>query len=205
MAVSTRDRMIVGAADLISRRGVAATSLRDVVSHSKTPRGSLSHHFPGGKQQLLEEAVRYADDAVAGPLTRLLAERGPVDGFRAFVSWWQRILEASDFEAGCPILAVAVEPISGGDMQEIESAQAQESLRALVNAAFVRWREILASSFVRSGVPIARAGGLAALAVASIEGTVAMCRASRSNEPLHQVCEQLLDLIRAAVPQKELL
>ena len=204
MVANTRDRMIAGAADLISRRGVVATSLRDVVSHTKTPRGSISHHFPGGKQQLLEEAVQYADDAVSQPLSALLEERGPVEGFRAFISWWLRILEASDFEAGCPVLAAAIEPISGGGLHEIENAQAQERLRTLVDAAFVRWRAILASAFTSRGVPSTRAEGLAALAVASVEGTVAMCRAARSSEPLHQVCEQLLDLIKGALPPEKL-
>lgn len=112
MSSTTRDKMIAGAADLLSRRGVHATSLRTVVQHTGTPRGSLGHHFPGGKQQLLEEAVRHAAESVAVPLETLMKERGAVEGLQAFVGWWRRILESSGFEAGCPVLAVAVEPMA---------------------------------------------------------------------------------------------
>ena len=116
MTSSTREKMVAGAADLLSRRGVHATSLRTVVQHTGTPRGSLGHHFPGGKQQLLEEAVRYATESVAAPLEALLQERGAVEGVRAFVGWWRRVLEKSGFEAGCPVLAVAVEPVIADDL-----------------------------------------------------------------------------------------
>src|SRR4051812_16129292 len=43
MPLSTKEKMVAGAADLISRRGIHATSLRDVVQHTGTPRGSLAH------------------------------------------------------------------------------------------------------------------------------------------------------------------
>lgn len=39
MTSDTRAKMVAGAADLVSRRGVNATSLREVVRHTGTPRG----------------------------------------------------------------------------------------------------------------------------------------------------------------------
>ncbi|MGI5430417.1 LmrA/YxaF family transcription factor [Streptomyces sp. CA-179760] len=46
----------------------------------------------------------------------------------------------------------------------------------------------------------ARAGGTAAtLIVAAVEGTVAMCRAKRSTQPLHHTAEQLQAPVRAVV------
>jgi AcrR family transcriptional regulator len=201
MFSSTKEKMISGAADLISRRGVAATSLRDVVHHTGTPRGSLSHHFPGGKQQMLEEAVQYADEAVAGPLSALLQERGPVEGLHAFIAWWRRILEASDFVAGCPVLAVAIEPRGATGAQAGEDDAAHERLRSLVHGAFSRWQAIFADSLVRAGVADVRAKRLAALVVASVEGTVAMCRAAGSREPLDCVAEELHSILQLAVAQ----
>jgi len=191
----TKTKMITGATDLISRRGASATSLRDVVQHSGTPRGSLSHHFPGGKQQMLEEAVQYADAAVAAPLAALLHELGPVHGLDAFIDWWGRILEASNFEAGCPVLAVAIDPGVGSDAQE----DARERLRMLVLAAFNGWQTIYADSLAQSGVSKDRSQRLAALVVASVEGTVAMCRAARSCQPLDHVAQELHALLAQAL------
>ena len=191
--------MVAGAADLLSRRGVHATSLRTVVQYTGTPRGSLSHHFPGGKQQMLEEAVRYATESVAAPLQSLLNKRGAVEGLQAFVGWWRRVLEESGFEAGCPVLAVAVEPVSSEDDAGPAGARADEPLRALAREAFERWESILATALRREGVPPARARRLGALIVASIEGTVAMCRAARSAQPLDDVHRELESVLKSVI------
>lgn len=198
MQLSTKEKMVAGAADLISRRGVRATSLRDVVEHTGTPRGSLAHHFPGGKQQMLEEALRFATESVAAPLEALMAEKGAVGGLHAFGAWWKRILEASGFEAGCPVLAVAIEPDSGGSDLAEEGADGQPALHTLATQAFERWQSILAKGLTQNGVPKDRALRLAVLTVASIEGTVAMCRAAKSTAPLDDVLRELGALFQSA-------
>jgi AcrR family transcriptional regulator len=191
--------MVAGAADLISRRGIHATSLRDVVQHTGTPRGSLAHHFPGGKQQLLEEVLRYATESVAAPLEGLMQDRGAVAGLSAFVGWWRRILESSAFEAGCPVLAAAIEPVTGDEGKEAGRGPAAQRLQELTHAAFERWQTVLAAGLRREGVPAGRARRLGVLAVASIEGTVAMCRAARSMEPLDDVQRELEAVLKDAI------
>lgn len=195
--LSTRERMVAGAVDLISRRGVHATSLRNVVHHTGTPRGSLVHHFPGGKQQVLEEALEFATHSVATSLDALVAAQGAVAGLRAFGAWWKRILEASDFQAGCPVLAVAIEPDQDDAARGPSAGHA--ALHTLVTQAFERWQAILAASLVQAGVAPARAARLAVLAVASIEGTVAMCRAARSSASLDDVLDEIAMAFQSAI------
>jgi AcrR family transcriptional regulator len=168
------------------------------VRHTGTPRGSISHHFPGGKQQLLEEAIVFAGTQVSGPLQHLVSSRGAVAGLRAFVALWRQTLEKSDFQAGCPVLAVAVEQYVSDAMDkdgEPDEA-AQQHLLELANGVFANWQQILTAALKREGVAAGRARRLGALIVASIEGTVAMCRAARSPQPLEDVrleLEALLD------------
>ena len=57
--------MIETAAVVMRERGVEATSFSEVLARSGAPRGSIYHHFPGGKAQLIEEATRYAGDFTA--------------------------------------------------------------------------------------------------------------------------------------------
>ena len=191
---STKAKMIAGATYLISRRGVHATSLREVVQRTGTPRGSLAHHFPGGKQQMLEEAIAFASDSVASPLEALLQDKGVADGLYAFVGWWRRVLESSGFEAGCPVLAIAIEPLTDDG-----AADGAERLRGLAHEAFDRWQAILFAALQREGVSVSRARRLSTLTVASIEGTVALCRAGRSSQPLDDVLSELDTLLKAAV------
>jgi AcrR family transcriptional regulator len=193
MSSNTRAKMVAGAAELMSRRGVNATSMRDVVRHTGTPRGSIGHHFPRGKQQLIEDALVFAGKQVSGPLGHLTQEQGAIGGLRGFIALWRQTLEISKFQAGCPVLAVAVEQYvndaTGSDGVPDEAAQ--KRLLDLAEGVFADWQAILVTALRREGVTAARARRLAALVVASLEGTVAMCRAARSAQPLDDVRQEL--------------
>lgn len=58
--------MVASAALLIRERGAHATAISDVLEHSGAPRGSAYHYFPGGRTQLLGEAVDLAGEYIAG-------------------------------------------------------------------------------------------------------------------------------------------
>ena len=186
--------MIVGAADLLRRKGMTGTSMREVVRHSNTPRGSIAHHFPGGKRQMLEAAVEHAGREVSEPLTLLLGKHGPVKGMELFVAAWRKMLEETDFQAGCAVLAVAVEQYTsdqrGESAPELE-AQIQQLLLDQANSIFVQWQTIISHSLQAAGVAESRARSLALLAIASIEGSVALCRAARSVESLDLIWQEL--------------
>jgi AcrR family transcriptional regulator len=206
MKPSTRQKMISGAADLIRRRGVNATSLRDVVNHTGTPRGSLAFHFPGGKLELLGEAIALADKEVAVPLTHLMAEQGPVLGLRTFINGWKSILETTRFEAGCTVLSVAIEPYTDDGKSSASAEELKEAANHLMdqaNQAFQGWQKILAKALRDEGVPQVKAKRLAALCVASIEGTVAMCRAAKSCQALVWTGVELEELLEFSIKQSK--
>ncbi|MEU6508980.1 TetR/AcrR family transcriptional regulator [Streptomyces sp. NPDC046942] len=184
-----RERIVAGAADMISRRGLNATSIREMAKHARAPLGSTYHYFPEGKQQLATEAVRYTGEWVARVLRREL-EAGPVAGLRAFLGLWRKIVVDSDFRAGCPVLAVSIEEPPGDETPE-----------ALLAAAdvFTTWESLLADSLRAHGAEPDQAAQLATLCVAAVEGTVAMCRAKRSIQPLDHTAEQLRTLILATI------
>src|SRR4051794_19808139 len=170
MAQRTRDRMIRSAALLMRERGARATSIDDVLRHSEAPRGSVYHHFPGGRDQLIREATRFAGEVVARRLTT----------FDAFLDDYRATLVESGFSSGCPVMAVAVE--EGGAQPE-------------AGAVFRRWADTLAAALVKEGIPEARADSLAVLAIAAVEGALALCRAQREIAPFDCVSAELRTLL----------
>ena len=102
--------MTRSAALLFGERGFSGTGLRDVIAHSSTPRGSIYHHFAGGKAELAREAVRHAAGTVAGPLGDAARDGDPIATLHAWVDYWRDALARSDFRAGSAVLAVAAEP-----------------------------------------------------------------------------------------------
>lgn len=64
---------------------------------------------------------------------------------------------------------------------------------------FTAWESLLSASLREHGADSEQAVQLATLVVAAVEGTVAMCRAKRSIEPLDRTAEQLQTLILATI------
>jgi AcrR family transcriptional regulator len=182
-----RMRMVASAALLMRERGVEATSFSAVLAHSGAPRGSIYHHFPGGKAQLVEEATRYGGDFIAAGLAAALAEADPVAAVHRFCQSWRSVLSESDFAAGCPVVAATLE------------GERTPAARDAAGAAFGSWEKLLAEAFEHQGIAAARAASLATLAIAAIEGAVVVARAQRSSEPLERVTEELEHVIATAV------
>jgi len=188
--------MVLGAVDLVRRRGVAATSLRDVVEHTGTPRGSLGYHFPGGKAQLLNDVIDSARVHISRSLASALEEHGPILGLQAFCALWRKMLESTDFEAGCAVLPFAVE---SGVTDSSASRGDRERLREHAQEALQEWESLVARSLRKQGVTANRAKSLATLTIAAYEGAIALCRASRSVAPLNTVTAELKCAFAAAM------
>jgi TetR/AcrR family transcriptional repressor of lmrAB and yxaGH operons len=177
--------MLNSAAELLRERGAAAVTVDAVLARSGAPRGSVYHHFPGGRSQILREALQFAGDEIA---TRIDAAAGSSGTalVRQFAEMWREALIASDFTAGCPVLAAAIG--SGRDEQQ---------LAALASDIFSRWRDSSTQAYIREGFDPAEASALADTAIAAMEGAVVLCRSTRSLEPLDDVANQLEFLIKA--------
>src|SRR5687768_11574932 len=109
MAMSSRDRMLGSTVEMLRERGYSGTGLRDVIERSGAPRGSIYHHFPGGKAQLAQEAIRTAGALIAEALEPAARSGDPIEVLRTFMSGYRASLEASDFRLGCPLAAAANE------------------------------------------------------------------------------------------------
>jgi hypothetical protein len=102
-----------------------------------------------------------------------------VTGVRRFVAFWRTVLEQSDFAAGCPVAAAALQ----GDQTP--------AARDAAGAAFAHWQDLTAEALQRHGVPPERARSFATLAVAAIEGAIVLARAQRNTGPLDRVGDEL--------------
>ena len=182
-----RQQMIVSAVALMREQGVDAASFSRVLERSGAPRGSIYHHFPEGKAQLVEEATRYAGEFIAAGLAAALQQDDPAAAIRGFAKSWRQLLEKWDFQAGCTVVAAALE----GD----RTPRARDAARD----AFARWEDLLAGAFADRGVPAERARSLSTLTIAAVEGAVVLARADGSSEPLERVADELTTLVAAAV------
>src|ERR1700691_3426719 len=126
-----REGMVGSAAQLIRRKGVSGPGMREIVTEADAPRGSLQHYFPGGKEELVSDALLWMGDVSARRIRRCLRQlesRTPSALLAAIVETWQRDLTNEQFIAGCPLVAAAA-----------DSAGANTQLRQVLRQAFDGW------------------------------------------------------------------
>ncbi len=194
MTRTPRERMVLSAAQLVRIQGVGATGMRDVVAHAEAPRGSLQHYFPGGKDQLIAEAVTWAGDYAARRVTRAAAKlEDPTPGklFAAMAAQWQDEFTTSGFDAGCPLVATVA-----------DTAATSDSLREAVGKAFEGWQRPVAATLEQLGVPPVRSASLAVLMLSALEGAIVLARAHRDIAPLETVVAELRPLLDGAVDRR---
>jgi len=180
----SRERMLRSTMALLREYGASATSIDRVLAHSGAPRGSVYHHFPGGRAQLIDEAVALAGELMAGLIDAAMQAGDPVQAIDAFFALWRGRLADSRFRAGCPVVAVAVE--TNDDAPQLARS---------AGAVFAGWQQAFTDLFQRHGLPEDRARRLAALVVAAEEGAVILCRAEQSTAPMEAVAAEIHDLL----------
>lgn len=182
---SPRERMVASAVMLIRERGAHPTAIADVLAHSGAPRGSAYHYFPGGRTQLLCEAVDYAADYVAAMMAKATSGTDMLD---RMIRFYRKHLLETDYRAGCPVLAVAVEAGEPDSPAPVIDRAAK---------AFDRWNDLIAERLTADGMPAERAHDLAVLMTATLEGAIVLARAGRDVAPLDVVHRQLRGLLEA--------
>ncbi|MBG13792.1 MAG: TetR family transcriptional regulator, partial [Alcanivorax sp.] len=130
-----RDRLVSTAAALFRQHGYAATGINDILKTAEAPKGSFYHYFPGGKEALGAEAVRYAGALVTRTLEQLHSEHDTAGAaLRAYGDLLAGWLADSGYRDGCP-LATTV----------LEVTPQSEPITAAARDAYADWRRALAT------------------------------------------------------------
>jgi TetR/AcrR family transcriptional repressor of lmrAB and yxaGH operons len=178
---AVRSRMVEGAVRLLATKGVEGTSFAEVLETTDSPRGSVYHHFPGGKPELLHAALDLASER---GLAAMYATRGQPAAvvIEQFLALWRGLLDYSGLTAGCAVVAVTV-------------AADDDDLLDHAGTIFRTWTELLTGLCEAGGMDTKSARSFAVTVIAATEGAVALCRAERSLEPFEDVHSVLMSLV----------
>ena len=190
VAASIRESMVQHMVLLLARKGLQGASFSEILQASGAPRGSLYHHFPGGKDELVLAALEEARETAYRFLGGLKGRRA-VEVVGSVTSWWRGLLVQGNLEAGCAVLAVTV-------------AAETPALLERAGEVFSMWRSQLAELLTAGGVPRARAPRLASLIMSTFEGATALARAEKSLEPFDFAASEVRRVVEEATSKAEI-
>ena len=167
-----RALLLNGARQLLAEKGYAGMELRDVAARGHAPRGSIYHHFPGGKTQLAREAAELEGTTIRDLIERSLERRGLEETLSMFGEVFRRRVADHPERIGCPVAAAAL------------ARPEDPELAAAATAAFQSWERPIAAALRDEGVSARDAEAFAGLVVSTVEGALLRARAAGSTQPL---------------------
>jgi TetR/AcrR family transcriptional regulator, lmrAB and yxaGH operons repressor len=176
-----RRNMARAAARALGRQSIADTTLSGVVKDAGAARGSLYHFYPGGKDQLVMDAVELVDEWAVTKLREAEAST-PEQAGALFVELFRGLMSDDD-ASSCPITTVVVDDGSG-------------PLRERAALTFTHWRTEFAALLRRTGMADKESASVAALHLAACEGALVLSRAGRDRAAFETVAEALAKDLR---------
>jgi TetR/AcrR family transcriptional regulator, lmrAB and yxaGH operons repressor len=167
-----RALLLQGARQLLAEKGYAGMELRDVAERGRAPRGSIYHHFPGGKVQLAREAAELEGTTIRDLIEDSLGQRGLKATLTMFGGIFRRRVADHPERLGCPVAAAAL------------ARPEDPELAAAATAAFQSWERPITAALRDEGVGAKDAETFAGLVVSTVEGALLRARAAGSQEPL---------------------
>jgi TetR/AcrR family transcriptional regulator, lmrAB and yxaGH operons repressor len=176
-----RDAMVLTAARWMPQRGLAAINLIEVARSVAAPRGSIYHYFPGGRSQLITEAIALASSSGLKLIGQVDAQSTtPQEVIQGILQAGRRWLSAN-YSGGCPVGAAVLSA-------EIDDAVFTASLQA----CFAAWESAIAAALVGKGVTSqSQATLIAQCGLIAFEGAMVYAKGTRSAQAF-DVAEQMV-------------
>ena len=186
---ASRERIVERAAELFAARGVAATSVDEVLAAAGAGKGQFYHYFRG-RDELAAAAVGHRCAQVVAGLTQALGEVSSLAGLEQTLAGFVAGFEQQGMP-GCPIGTLAA-----------EVADRNEEARKQAAAGFDAWERLLADALERMRQrgelrPEAAPAVLATGLLASIEGGMVLSQARQDMTSLRVAVEAGQAQVRA--------
>jgi TetR/AcrR family transcriptional repressor of nem operon len=196
-AAATRQKLIQGATELIRKKGYVATTLDHVCQHSAVTKGAFFHHFKTKEE--LAEACLVAWDSMAAameegaPYQRMASGRAKAIGYMEF---FIGVFDDPKILKSC---------LAGTTAQEVSDTN--PALRDAANVCFQnaekRFQALLDDACKTLRKPVDTAS-LAALWVATIQGSLILFKASQDPFVIRRNLKHLKQYIAGFLPRDRL-
>ena len=190
---ASRERIVERAAELFAERGIAATSVDEVLTAAGAGKGQFYHYFRG-RDELAAAVVGHRCTQVVAGLTGALGEVSSLAGLEQALAGFIAGFEQMDMP-GCPIGTLATEVAGRNEDARLQAAAGFDAWERLLTEALERMRQ--RGELRADAEPATLATGL----LASIEGGMVLSQTRKDIASLRIAVEAGLGPVRARLSQ----
>lgn len=166
--MSTKEALIKVTAELLQQKGYFGTGISEVLKNTNAPKGSLYHHFPKGKDDLVNEALKLSGQELSKKFKKAFdAGETILESLNNIIDLLIDDLSTSAFERGSPITTTA-----------LELCASNETISQTVKSIYESWIAELTASLKEKGVP--QAEEKSKLFLCLVEGGLVISKATKS-------------------------
>ncbi|KAA8746029.1 MULTISPECIES: TetR/AcrR family transcriptional regulator [Paenibacillus] len=179
---NARESIVSTAARLFFSQGYHATGLNQIIKESSTPKGSLYHYFPHGKEELAHECIQKANEHILQTFEKIFAAHDNTgDAIQRFIHDLAHETEAAGFTGFLPFSFWAA----------VETSCISQQLRIACQGVFADWQDVIKKHLILDGVGEEKARETALLIISLMEGALIISLTNQDKQPLLTAAEYL--------------
>ncbi|MGF9695952.1 TetR/AcrR family transcriptional regulator [Paenibacillus sp. MABNR03] len=186
---NAKELIVSTAARLFFSQGYHATGLNQIIKESSTPKGSLYHYFPHGKEELAHECIQKANEHIMQKFEdTFAAHESTGDAIQRFIHDMADETEAAGFTGFLPFSFWAA----------VETSCISHQLRVACQGVFANWQQIITKHLMMEGVGEEKARETGLLVISLMEGALIISLTNQDKQPLLTAADYLSGVAKNA-------
>lgn len=184
--MDTKSLIINTATSLFQQKGYIAVGLNEILKACNLSKGSLYHHFPNGKEELLMSCLQFLNEVITKDIEEIF-ERYPTTQ-EATIAMLEILIVNLETEG----------TITGYTFSSIvsEMASLSDPVRNASAHLYQKIQDIYFKKLVADGFSSNTAYSIALMMTASIEGGMLLCLTKKATEPLRVISQVLPNILK---------
>jgi len=187
--MDTKSLIIDIATSLFQQKGYIGVGLNEILKACNISKGSLYHHFPNGKEELLIACLQSLNEAITLDIEEIF-KRYPTT-YEASHAMIEKMIVHFETEG----------TLTGYTFSSIvsEMASLSEPVRKACSDLYNKMQGIYADKLTADGFAKEKAGSIALMMTASIEGGMMLCLTQKASEPLKVILQVLPTILKESL------
>ncbi|MGE7780873.1 TetR/AcrR family transcriptional regulator [Peribacillus sp. NPDC097264] len=185
--MDTKSLIIDIATNLFQKKGYLGVGLNEILKKCNISKGSLYHHFPNGKEELLIACLQSLNTIITSDMKEIFQQHPTTQ--MATQSMIEKLAVQYDRDG----------MITGYTFSSMvsEMGSLSEPVRTTCALTFTKIQDIYSIKLIEDGFSKEAAQALALMLTATIEGGIMLCLTKNSSEPLRTISKGLPNLLKA--------